>query len=158
MRWADLDVRFARPVHWIVSLHGEEVVPLRYGNVDAGRTTYGHRFLSPGPVDLSSPDAYEGKLAEARVLVDLEARKERIRSGLRGISEETGMKWVEDEPLVETVANPVELPVVLQGRFEEKFLALPREILVTSMRNNQKYFVFEDDRGSCAPRSPSSRT
>jgi len=151
MRWADLDVRFARPVHWIVSLDGEDVVPLRYGNVDAGRTTYGHRFLSPGPIALASPDAYDGKLAEAGVLVDLEARKERIRAGLRALSEGTGMKWVEDEPLVETVANLVEFPVVLQGRFEEKFLALPREILVTSMRNNQKYFVFEDERGSLRP-------
>ena len=151
MRWADLDVRFARPVHWIVSLHGEETIPLRYGNVDAGRTTYGHRFLSPGPIDLPSPDAYEGALAGAHVLVDLEVRKERIRAGLSGLSERTGMKWVEDEPLVETVANLVEWPVVLQGRFEEKYLALPREILVTSMRNNQKYFVFEDDRAALRP-------
>ena len=151
MRWADLDVRFARPVHWIVSLYGEEVIPFRFGNIDAGRTTYGHRFLSPGPIELPSPDAYEGKLAEAHVLVDLEARKERIRAGLRELAGRTGMKWVEDEPLVETVANLVEFPVVMQGRFEEKYLALPREILVTSMRNNQKYFVFEDDRGALRP-------
>jgi glycyl-tRNA synthetase beta chain len=151
MRWADLDVRFARPVHWIVSLYGGEVVPVRYGNVDAGRETYGHRFLSPGPIGLPSPDAYEGALAGAFVLVDLEARKERIREGLRNLSQGAGMKWVEDEPLVETVANLVEFPVVMQGRFEEKYLALPKEILVTSMRNNQKYFVFEDGGGKLRP-------
>jgi len=68
------------------------------------------------------------------------------------------MKWVEDEPLVETVANLVEYPVVLMGRFEEKYLSLPREVLVTSMRNNQKYFVFEDAKGGLFPGSPSSRT
>jgi glycyl-tRNA synthetase beta chain len=151
MRWADLDVRFARPVQWIVSLHGEEVIPFRYGNVAAGRKTYGHRFLAPGAIELLSPAAYEAGLAAASVLVELEARKERIRSGLRALERETGMKWVEDEPLVETTANLVEFPVVLAGRFEAKYLALPREILVTSMRNNQKYFVFEDERGGLRP-------
>jgi glycyl-tRNA synthetase beta chain len=151
MRWADLDVRFARPVQWIVSLYGEEVIPFRFGNIDAGRVTYGHRFLSPGAIDLPSPDAYAGKLAEARVLVDLEVRKGRIREGLLELAGRTGMKWVEDEPLIETVANLVEFPVVMQGRFEEKYLSLPREVLVTSMRNNQKYFVFEDGRGNLRP-------
>ena len=147
MRWADLDVRFARPVHWIVSLFGLEVLPFGFGNVTAGRTTFGHRFLSPGPIDLPSTEAYIDRLADASVLVDLDARKEKIRAGIREVERRTGMKWVEDEPLVETVANLVEFPVVLMGRFEEKYLSLPREVLVTSMRNNQKYFVLEDDKG-----------
>ena len=151
MRWADLDVRFARPAHWIVSLYGEDVIPFRFGNIDAGRTTYGHRFLSPGPIDLVSPDVYEKSLAEAYVLVDLEARKERIRGGLLTASKRIGAKLVEDEPLVETTANLVEFPVVLQGGFEKKYLVLPREILVTTMRNNQKYFAFEDDQGLLSP-------
>ena len=94
---------------------------------------------------------YPGRLAEARVLVDLEDRKGRIRAGMREVSGRIGMKWVEDEPLVETVANLVEYPVVMVGRFEEKYLSLPREVLVTSMRNNQKYFVFEDAKGGLFP-------
>ena len=151
MRWADLDVRFARPVHWIVSLYGDEVLPFSFGDVASGRTTFGHRFLAPGAIDLPSPEAYSGKLAEARVLVDLEDRKGRIRAGIRDASMRIGMKWVEDEPLVETVANLVEYPVVMVGRFEEKYLSLPREVLVTSMRNNQKYFVFEDAKGDLFP-------
>jgi len=151
MRWADLDVRFARPVHWIVSLYGGEVVPLQYGNVTAGRTTYGHRFLAPGAVELPSADAYSERLSNARVFADLEVRKETIRAGLRALEKTAGMRWVDDEPLVETVANLVEFPVVLMGRFDEKCLALPREVLVTSMRNNQKYFVFEDARGNLRP-------
>lgn len=147
MRWADLDVRFARPVHWIVSLYGETLVPFTFGNVTAGSTTYGHRFLSPGPIALTSPDGYLDKLAEAKVFVDLEERKRIIRAGLRDVEKRTGMRWVEDEPLLETVANLVEYPVVLVGRFEEKYLALPREILVNTMRSHQKYFVLEDARG-----------
>ncbi|RJP17475.1 MAG: glycine--tRNA ligase subunit beta [Deltaproteobacteria bacterium] len=151
MRWADLDVRFARPVHWIVSLYGDEVLPFGFGNVNSGRTTYGHRFLSPGPIELPSTAEYSAALAAAKVLVDLEDRKARIRTGLRELEARTGTKWVEDEPLVETVANLVEFPVVLSGRFEEKYLALPREVLVTSMRVNQKYFVFEDASGGLSP-------
>jgi glycyl-tRNA synthetase beta chain len=151
MRWADLDVRFARPVHWIVSLFGEKVIPLSFGNVTAGNTTYGHRFLAPAPIAIASAGEYFDRLSEAKVLVDLEVRKEMIRAGIREAESRIGRKWVEDEPLVETVANLVEYPVVLVGRFEEKFLPLPREILITSMRNNQKYFVFEDDRGRLFP-------
>ncbi|TRZ96788.1 MAG: glycine--tRNA ligase subunit beta [Deltaproteobacteria bacterium] len=151
MRWADLDVRFARPVHWIVSLYGDEVLPFSFGNVTSGRTTFGHRFLSPAAIELPSTEAYPGMLAKARVLVDLEDRKGRIRAGIREAEKRIGMKWVEDEPLVETVANLVEYPVVMVGRFEEKYLSLPREVLVTSMRNNQKYFVFEDAKGGLFP-------
>jgi len=151
MRWADLDVRFARPVHWIVSLFGEKIIPLTFGNVTAGNTTYGHRFLAPDPIPIASAGEYFDRLSEAKVLVDLEVRKEMIRAGIREAERRIGRKWVEDEPLVETVANLVEYPVVLVGRFEEKFLPLPREILITSMRNNQKYFVFEDDRGRLFP-------
>jgi len=151
MRWADLDVRFARPVHWIVSLYGTEVLPFQFGNVTAGRTTYGHRFLAPSAIDLPSTEAYFDRLAEAKVLVDLEVRKVKIRAGIRDVEKRTGMKWVEDEPLVETVANLVEFPVVLMGTFEAKYLSLPREVLVTSMRNNQKYFVLEDARGGLFP-------
>lgn len=151
MRWADLDVRFARPVHWIVSLYGGTVIPFSFGNVTSGNTTYGHRFLSPGPIPLSGPGEYFERLADARVLVDIEARKERILAGIRKVEEATGRKWVRDDPLLETVANLVEYPVVLAGRFEEKYLDLPREILVTTMRNHQKYFVLEDGRGTLYP-------
>ncbi len=151
MRWADLDIRFARPVHWIVSLYGNKVVPISFGNVVAGNTTYGHRFLAPEAITVASPGEYFDKLSRAKVFVDLEVRKEKIRAGIREIERQIGKKWVEDEPLVETVANLVEYPLVLAGRFEEKYLDLPREILITSMRTNQKYFVFEDDRGNLFP-------
>ncbi len=151
MRWADLDVRFARPVHWIVSLYGDRVIPFSFGNITAGNTTYGHRFLSPGPIRLGNPGEYFDRLSAADVFVDLEVRKEKIRAGIREAEKRIGRMWVVDEPLVETVANLVEYPVVMVGRFEEKYLSLPREVLITSMRVNQKYFVFEDDRGTLFP-------
>src|SRR5512141_1811667 len=91
MRWADLDVRFARPVHWIVSLFGDEVLPISFGNVTAGRVTFGHRFLAPAAIELPSTEAYSGMLAKARVLVDLEDRKGRIRAGIREASMRIGM-------------------------------------------------------------------
>ncbi len=150
MRWADLDVRFAARC-MDVSLYGDEVLPFSFGDVTAGRVTFGHRFLAPGAIELPSTGAYHGLLADARVLVDLEDRKGRIRAGIRDASLRIGVKWVEDEPLVETVANLVEFPVVMVGRFEEKYLSLPREVLVTSMRNNQKYFVFENAGGALFP-------
>src|SRR5574341_2399088 len=133
MRWADLDVRFARPIHWIVSLYGDQVLPFTFGDVTAGNTTYGHRFMSPGPIVVRQPQEYSDALVRAGVFVDLEVRKEKIRTGIREIEKKIGMRWVEDEPLVETVANLVEYPVILMGRFEEMYLALPREILITSM-------------------------
>jgi glycyl-tRNA synthetase beta chain len=151
MRWADLDVRFVRPVQWIVSLYGEETLPFRFGNVEAGNATRGHRFLSEGPIPLRSPADYASALAAACVYVELEDRKRIVREGLLELERSTGMKWVVDEPLLETVGNLVEYPVVLMGRFDPKYLALPREILVTTMRNNQKYFVFEDASGSLCP-------
>ncbi|HEY3489637.1 MAG TPA: glycine--tRNA ligase subunit beta [Candidatus Deferrimicrobiaceae bacterium] len=151
MRWADLDVRFVRPVQWIVSLYGEETIPFGFGNVVAGNASFGHRFLSSGPILLHSPADYVSSLEAASVLVELEDRKRLIREGLLEIEKQVGIRWVVDEPLLETVGNIVEFPVVMMGRFEQKYLSLPREILVTTMRNNQKYFVFEDASGKLFP-------
>ncbi|HEY5997426.1 MAG TPA: glycine--tRNA ligase subunit beta, partial [Candidatus Deferrimicrobiaceae bacterium] len=134
-----------------VSLYGEEILPFDFGNITAGNATFGHRFLSSGPIRLKSPAEYASALAAASVFVELEDRKRMIRDGLVALEKQTGMKWIVDEPLLETVGNLVECPVVLMGRFEEKYLALPREILVTTMRNNQKYFVFEEPSGKLFP-------
>jgi glycyl-tRNA synthetase beta chain len=151
MRWADLEVRFVRPVQWIVSLYGTETIPFTFGNIEAGRDTFGHRFLSSGPVALGSPSDYVPALRAASVIIELEERKQIVRDGLAALEKQIGMRWIVDEPLLETVGNLVEFPIVMLGRFDEKYLALPREILVTTMRNNQKYFVFEDADGKLFP-------
>src|SRR4030066_544105 len=95
MRWADLEVRFARPMPWIVSLYGDKVSPLSFGNVTAGSTTYGPRFLAPAAISLSSPEQYFDKLAAAKGFVDLGGRKEKIRAGVRDAEKRIGKRWGE---------------------------------------------------------------
>lgn len=151
MRWADLDIRFARPVHWIVSLFGSEVVDFSFGNVSSGNYTFGHRFLKPEKIVVGETSEYEEKLNDAFVVVDFDKRKDIIRQQLKELEEKIGYRWVPDESLLETVTNLVEYPVSVVGRFEESFLELPREILITTMREHQKYFVFEDEEGNLFP-------
>lgn len=151
MRWADLDIRFARPVHWIIALFGNEVIDFSFGNVRSSNYTFGHRFLKPDKITVNDPSEYEEKLKDAFVIVDFETRKEIIRKQLKEIEDKIGFKWVQDESLLETVANLVEYPVSIVGSFKESYLELPREILITTMKEHQKYFVFEDGKGNLFP-------
>lgn len=151
MRWADLDIRFARPVHWMIALLGDEVVDFSFGNVRSSNFTFGHRFLKPDKITIDNILEYEGKLKKHFVIVDFETRKELIRKQLGEIEKKIGFKWVQDENLLETVANLVEYPVTVVGRFDESYLELPREILITTMKEHQKYFVYEDAAGNLFP-------
>ncbi|RMG60355.1 MAG: glycine--tRNA ligase subunit beta [Deltaproteobacteria bacterium] len=151
MRWGNLDVRFARPVHWILALFGKEVVPFTFGDVESGNFTFGHRFLAPDRIVIDDISLYEKKLEEAFVIVDFERRKSMIQEQLKDWEAKLGCRVVQDEKLLEEVANLVEYPVTIVGRFEEKFLELPREILITTMKENQRYFVFEKEDGSLYP-------
>lgn len=151
MRWADLEIRFARPVHWIISLFGKEVINISFGNVTSSNFTFGHRFLKPKKITIKDVSEYERKLKEAFVIVDFDARKELIRKQLKEIEKKIGFRWVQDESLLETVTNLVEYPVTVVGKFDEEYLELPREILITTMKEHQKYFVFEDDVGNLYP-------
>lgn len=151
MRWADLEIRFARPVHWIISLFGKEVINISFGNVTSSNFTFGHRFLKPKKITIKDVSEYERKLKEAFVIVDFDARKELIRKQLKEIEKKIGFRWVQDESLLETVTNLVEYPVTVVGKFDEEYLELPREILITTMKEHQKYFVFEDEVGNLYP-------
>ncbi|NIO15809.1 MAG: glycine--tRNA ligase subunit beta [Deltaproteobacteria bacterium] len=151
MRWADLDIRFARPVHWIIALYGNKVIDVSFGNTRSSNFTFGHRFLKPDKITINEPSEYVEKLKEAFVIVDFDTRKEIIRKQLKDIESKIGFTWVADESLLETVANLVEYPVTVVGKFEESYLELPKEILVTTMKEHQKYFVFEDESGNLFP-------
>ncbi len=151
MRWGSLDVRFARPVHWILALFGGDVIPFSFGDVTSGNYTFGHRFLSPDRIEINDIKEYEKKLEDAFVIVDFEKRKEIILRQLRDKEAQLGCRLVEDERLLEEVANLVEYPVTIVGRFDEKYLELPREILVTTMKEHQRYFVFEREDGTLYP-------
>ena len=145
--------RFVRPVLWLVCLLGDEVVPVSFGGRTAGRATFGHRVLSSGEAfEIEAPDSYEAQLAGEYVLVDVEARRHKIRKALDHVTRAvSGARWREDEALVDQVTHLTEWPDVLLGGFEREYLELPEEVLVTVMRDHQKYFAVEDSAGKLAP-------
>ncbi len=146
MRWGDLDIRFARPIRWLVALYGRDVVPFTLAEVTAGNVSHGHRFLSKGPVTLASADEYFVKMTDNHVMVDQNLRRQIIREQVEKLAVQQGGTAVIDEDLLEEVTYLVEYPTALCGRFEEKYLALPAEAVITPMREHQRYFpVFSAD-------------
>jgi glycyl-tRNA synthetase beta chain len=144
--------RFVRPVRWLVALLDGDVVHLEFGGVTAGRTSRGHRILSPAPVSLAAPAEYADKLRAASVLPSYAEREHAIRKALdAAVRQVPGARWREDAALLDTVVNLTEAPSVILGNFDSEFLALPEEVLVTVMRDHQKYFAVEDASGKLAP-------
>ena len=145
--------RFVRPVLWIVCLLGESVVPLTFAGKTAGRASYGHRVLSSGePFEIVAPESYLAQLEGEYVIADVEARRHKIRKALDHVTRKVaGARWREDEALVDSVTHLTEWPAVLLGGFEAAYLELPEEVLVTVMRDHQKYFAVEDAGGKLAP-------
>ncbi|MBV9316172.1 MAG: glycine--tRNA ligase subunit beta [Gammaproteobacteria bacterium] len=152
MHWGDGQAMFVRPVHWIVMLFGREVVPATLLETQTGRHTHGHRFLAPRPLSLSSPAAYERTLREkGHVLADFNARRERIRAEVATAAQAVGGRALIREALLDEVTSLTEWPVALAGRFEERFLALPREVLISTLEDHQRYFPLEDSAGRLLP-------
>jgi len=146
--------RFVRPVRWMVCLLGEVAVPVEFGGKTAGKVTRGHRVLAGDEaIPIGFPDEYEQTLLDAFVVADVEARRQTIRKALDRVTRTagTGLRWREDEALVDTVTHLTEWPTVVLGSFEPEYLELPEEVLVTVMRDHQKYFAVEDAAGKLAP-------
>jgi glycyl-tRNA synthetase beta chain len=145
--------RFVRPVRWVVALLDAEVVPLEIAGIAAGNASRGHRVLhGEPPVTIPSAGAYKEALRAASVVVDVAERRQIIRKALDAATRTVpGARWREDEPLVETVTHLTEWPTVILGDFEPEYLGLPEEVLVTVMRDHQKYFAVEDANGKLAP-------
>lgn len=152
MRWGDVETTFARPVQWLVALLGEEVVPVVLGDVKSGRTTHGHRFLAPQALELRRPAEYVESLRKAHVVPDVVERREQVLSKVRAAAERAGGRLLEDDDLVDQVTNLVELPSPVVGRFEERHLDLPPEVLVSEMKSHQRYFSVVDGKGKLLPR------
>ena len=152
MRWGDVDLSFARPVHWIIALLGGEVLPVVLGDVRSGRTTYGHRFLAPQPIELGSPAQYEETLERAHVIADVPRRRELLLERIRQAARKAGGELLEDAALVDQVTQLVELPSPVVGSFEERHLDLPPEVLVQEMKSHQRYFSVVDGQGKLLPR------
>jgi glycyl-tRNA synthetase beta chain len=145
--------RFVRPLQWLVALLDKEVVPVEFAGIASGRQTRGHRVLhGPAPVTISAAQDYLQTLEDAYVMADVPSRRQKIRKALdAAVRTLPGARWREDEALVETVTHLTEWPSVIVGSFASEYLSLPEEVLVTVMRDHQKYFAIEDVAGNLAP-------
>ncbi len=151
MKWAEVPIRFARPIHWILALFGGEVVSFEVGHIRSGNVTYGHRFMNPAPLAVKDFQSYLQKTREAFVIVDPLERKRRIEDGMIQEGARVSGRVLKDEDLLNEVNFLVEYPVALCGGFDRKFLSLPREILIHSMKEHQRYFPLVDDHGVLLP-------
>jgi len=141
MRWGSGEFRFARPIHWVLALFGEDVVPFSLDGLASGRSTRGHRFTHPQAVEVKDLADYMEALDRAEVEVDPVVRQDQIEREIILRAEELGGEVIPDPALLEEVTWLVEWPVVLSGRFEDRFLKLPEEVLIEAMRAHQRYFA-----------------
>lgn len=151
MRWLDDDTRFARPVRWLVALLGGDVIPVRAFGLEAGRVSRGHRFLAPGPVEIAAAGDYAAALEARHVLADHDVRARRLREQLERLAAEAGGRLVRDDELVEINNFLVEWPTAFAGRFDATYLDLPREVVVTALREHQRFFAVEGADGALRP-------
>jgi glycyl-tRNA synthetase beta chain len=152
MRWGAGEAQFVRPVHWIVMLYGKEVVPASLLDTASGSLTRGHRFHAPKPLRLSSPNSYERTLRErGYVVADFAARRSLIREGVAAVAAGLGGRPLMSDELLDEVTSLVEWPVPLAGRFEERFLSLPREVLISTLEDHQRYFPVAGADGALLP-------
>ena len=150
MTWHDYEIPFIRPVHWIVALLDQELVPLEFVGVKSDRISRGHRFLGHD-VTLAKATDYVEALREQHVLVDFEERRANIRQQLADLASAQGWQVPVDEDLLEEVTAIVEWPTVFYGDFEDKYLSVPHCVLITAMRDHQRYFYALDAKGELLP-------
>ena len=151
MRWGDLDFRFIRPIRWIVALYGTEIVPFTLANVTSGSTSRGHRTLAPEDFVIAAPADYEAACEKAYIIVDPERRRAMICEQIAAAAQKCGGTAEITPDLLEEVLYLVEYPTALSGSFEEKYLALPAEAVITPMRDHQRYFPVKAADGSLLP-------
>jgi glycyl-tRNA synthetase beta chain len=144
--------RFVRPVRWIVAMLDGEVIPLEFAGIKAVQQSRGHRILGPAEVAITAPSQYAGAMEQAHVIAATADREYKIRKALDAVTRTVpGARWREDAALLSTVVNLTEWPSAIIGNFDKQFLSLPEEVLVTVMRDHQKYFAVEDANGKLAP-------
>src|SRR5689334_17826227 len=151
MYWSKPTERYIRPVRWLIALLDGEVIPLEFAGVRAGSESYGHRMLGKR-VSVANPRAYAATMRGVAVVASREEREKKIRAALDAATRQvSNARWREDKELLETVVNLTEWPSVILGSFDHEYLSLPEEVLVTVMRDHQKYFAVEDASGRLAP-------
>jgi len=152
MHWGSSDAEFVRPVHWLVMLYGKDVLPVTLLDTVAGNMTRGHRFHAPKPLRITTPATYESTLLQrGYVRPSFGGRRESILAQVTTAAGELGGRALISDALLDEVTALVEWPVPIAGRFEERFLALPREVLISTLEEHQRYFPIEDEQGRLMP-------
>jgi glycyl-tRNA synthetase beta chain len=151
MRWGDSETEFVRPVHWVVLLFGGEIVTAEILGLSTGRSSRGHRFHHPAPISVDEPASYQMQMRQARVIVDFDERRRIIAGQIAEVAASIGGRALVDVELLDEVTALVEWPVAQSGIFDRRFLELPREVLIASLQNHQKYFPIEDSSGELIP-------
>ncbi|WP_010097032.1 glycine--tRNA ligase subunit beta [Ornithinibacillus scapharcae] len=150
MRWGEKTLRYARPIRWLVALYEDQVIPFEIAGVKSGNRTYGHRFLG-SEVNIQNPLEYEKMMEENFVIVDTQKRERMIVDGIKKLEAERKFQVPIDQDLLDEVRNLVEYPTVFIGSFEQEFLELPDEVLITSMKEHQRYFPVLNKSGTLLP-------
>ncbi|MRR17606.1 MAG: glycine--tRNA ligase subunit beta [Deltaproteobacteria bacterium] len=151
MRWGDYDLRFARPVHWVLALYAGQIVPLKIENIDSGNLSRGHRFMSPASFAVSGFEDYLSQTGKNFVIADPAERRKIILEEAQKAAAEVGGKLFYTDDLLETVSFIVEYPVIVRGGFDEAYLKIPKEVLTTTMISHQKYFPIVSPEGNLLP-------
>ena len=147
MHWGDLEERFVRPVRWLVALFGQDVVPVTFANVTSTNVSRGHRFLGESELTITEPKDYVDTLTKNFIMIDQDVRRETIRKQLTELAATKGATVVWDEDLLDEVAFLVEYPTALCGTFDESYLTLPSDCIITPMKDHQRYFPMVDSKG-----------
>ncbi len=152
MRWGTEELRFARPIRWLVALYGEDIVPFSLAGVETGSESRGHRFMAPVAIRvLSNLESYVKALEGVFVLVDPSVRRNRLLKEARNAAASVSGNILSDDELVDINTYLTEFPSAVCGSFDKRFLALPRDVLITCMREHQRYFAIVDDKGDLVP-------
>lgn len=145
MRWGANRAEFVRPVKWLLSVYGDEELPIKVLGFESGRVSRGHRFMSDGEFTINHANEYEASCRQHHVMVSFDERRRLIQESITAIANETGAELENDEDLLDEVASLVEWPVALKGTFDESFLAVPAEVLISAMKEHQRYFHLMKD-------------
>ena len=152
MHWGSGTAEFVRPAHWLVMLYGTDIVPAKVLDTPAGNQTRGHRFHAPKPIRITSPGTYERALrGRGYVLASFDARRETIKERVTAVAAQLGGRALLSEDLLDEVTSLVEWPVPVAGRFDQSYLSLPREVLISTLQDHQRYFPIEDSQGHLLP-------
>ena len=151
MRWGSLSISFARPIISLLGLLGDKILDFKVGDIKSSAQIYGHPFMSPGKLTVKSADDYLKVVSDAGIIPDIDTRKKMLQEGVQACASEYGAKVLEDDDLVDLVTNLVEVPYPVVGSFEESFLEVPDEVLITAMREHQKYFSLVGDDNRLKP-------